>query len=174
MKHIVKVAALVALLATTACTDKSGGIFGGGNGAGGGNGTGAGTGIGPGPIEESSIAYFQQTIGDTVLFAVDQSTLSGEAISILNQQATWLNANPSAKVLIEGHADEQGTRDYNMALGSRRANEVSRYLVSQGVADNRISIVSFGKERPLAICSTEDCWSKNRRSVTIVTAGPGV
>lgn len=169
MNYLLKSATVALLLATAACTNTSGGgLFGGRDDPNGVNGAGIGT------IEESSVAYFQQTIGDTVLFAVDQSTLAGDAIAILNAQATWLNANPSATILIEGHADEQGTRDYNVALGSKRANAVSSYLVSQGIADNRISIISFGKERPLAICSTESCWSKNRRSVTIVTAGPGV
>ena len=169
MNIITKTVAISALLLTAACSD-NGGLFGGGGG-GGGNDV---NGINGGPIDETSIAYFQQTIGDTVLFQVDQSTLTPQAITILNQQAAWLNANPGATVLIEGHADEQGTRDYNTALGGRRANAVSAYLVSQGVADNRISIISYGKERPLAVCSSESCWSQNRRSVTIVTSGAGV
>lgn len=169
MKFIRKAATVALLLATAACSNTGGGLFGGGNGGG----TDL-TGANIGTIEESSVEYFQQTIGDTVLFAVDQSTLAGGAIAILNAQATWLNANPGATVLIEGHADEQGTRDYNVALGSKRANAVSAYLVSQGILDSRISIISFGKERPLAICSTEECWSKNRRAVTIVTSGLGV
>lgn len=165
MNIITKTVAISALLLTTACSD-NGGLFGGG-----GNDV---NGINAGPIDETSIAYFQQTIGDTVLFQVDQSTLTPQAIAVLNQQAAWLNANPGATVLIEGHADEQGTRDYNTALGGRRANAVSAYLVSQGVADNRISIISYGKERPLAVCSNNTCWSQNRRSVTIVTSGAGV
>ena len=169
MNIITKTVAISALLLTAACSD-NGGLFGGGGG-GGGNDV---NGINGGPIDETSIAYFQQTIGDTVLFQVDQSTLTPQAITILNQQAAWLNANPGATVLIEGHADEQGTRDYNTALGGPRANAVSAYLVSQGVADNRISIISYGKERPLAVCSSESCWSQNRRSVTIVTSGAGV
>ncbi len=167
MRQLSKAAALAALLITAACSN-TGGLFGG-------NGDGTDVnGLNGGPIDESSIAYFQQTIGDTVLFQVDQHTLTPEAIAILNQQAAWLNANPTATVLIEGHADEQGTRDYNTALGGRRANAVSAYLVSQGVADNRIQIISYGKERPLAVCSSETCWSQNRRAVTIVTSGPGV
>ena len=167
MNIITKAVAISAILLTAACSE-NGGMFGGG---GGGNDI---NGINGGPIDETSLAYFQQTIGDTVRFQVDQSTLTPEAITILNAQASWLNANPAARVLIEGHADEQGTRDYNTALGGRRANAVSAYLVSQGVADNRISIISYGKERPLAICSTESCWSQNRRAVTIVTSGAGV
>ncbi|MEE9454314.1 MAG: peptidoglycan-associated lipoprotein Pal [Paracoccaceae bacterium] len=168
MNIFLKSAAILAILATGACSDQ-GGLFGGGDGNGNGvNGAGIGT------VEQTSLAYFQQTIGDTVLFEVDQSTLAGGAISILNQQAQWLNANPVAHILIEGHADEQGTREYNIALGSKRASSVRDYLVSQGVADARISVVSFGKERPLAICSSESCWSKNRRAVTIVKNAGGV
>lgn len=167
MNNLIKYTTVGALLLTTACSD-TGGLFGNG-----GDGTDV-NGLNGGPIDETSIAYFQQTIGDTVLFSVDQSTLTPEAIVVLNQQAAWLNANPTATVLIEGHADEQGTRDYNTALGGRRANAVSAYLVSQGVADNRISIISYGKERPIAVCSNNSCWSQNRRAVTIVTRGPGV
>ena len=119
----------------------------------------------------SSVAYFNQTIGDRVLFQVDQSTLSPEAIQTLDAQANWLLEYTSYTTTIEGHADEQGTREYNLALGARRANAVKDYLVSRGIADNRIDIVTYGKERPLEICSTEACWSKNRRAVTLVATG---
>lgn len=163
MKNLKRAAVVLTLLTTAACTNTSGG-FGAGEGGTGGPGGGS-------AIEETSLAYFEQTIGDTVLFVVNQSTLTTPAIATLDAQAGWLNANSDARITIEGHADEQGTRDYNMALGSRRASAVRDYLVSRGVADNRISIVSFGKERPLAICSNESCWSKNRRAVTIVTGG---
>jgi peptidoglycan-associated lipoprotein len=120
-----------------------------------------------------SLAYFQQTIGDRVLFVVDQSTLSPEATGILDGQANWLLQNTQYVVTIEGHADEQGTREYNLALGARRASAVQNYLVSRGVADNRVKTVTYGKERPIAICSTEECWSKNRRAVTVVSSGLG-
>ena len=119
-----------------------------------------------------SPAYFQQTVGDRVLFVVDQSSLTAEARAILDGQAQWLNTNTDYNALIEGHADEQGTRDYNLALGGRRANAVQEYLVSRGVAETRLRIVSYGKERPLEICSEEACYSKNRRAVTVVSAGP--
>jgi len=164
MKNIKRTALVLTLLVTAACTNTGGGLFGNNNGTG--NGTTPG-----GPIAETSLAYFQQTIGDTVLFVVDQSSLTPTAIAILDQQAAWLNTNPAATITIEGHADEQGTRDYNLALGSRRASSVRDYLVAQGVADTRISVVSYGKERPIAICSNESCWSQNRRAVTIVTSG---
>ena len=124
-----------------------------------------------GPIEEGSIAFFNERIGDTVQFAVDQSTLSPEAIALLDQQAAFLLENSQYTAVIEGHADEQGTRDYNLALGARRASAVLNYLVSKGVADTRLETVTFGKERPLAICSDETCWSRNRRAVTAVAGG---
>ena len=131
-------------------------------------------GIQPGSVNDpTSLAYFQQTIGDRVLFAVDQSTLSPEASDILNGQANWLLQNTQYVVTIEGHADEQGTREYNLALGARRASSVQNYLVSRGIADNRVKIVSYGKQRPIAVCSTEECWSQNRRAVTVVGAGLG-
>src|SRR5690606_15327756 len=108
-------------------------------------------------------------ISDRVLFLVDQSTLSPEAVGILNQQIPWLNQNPGMPILIEGHADERGTGEYNMALGSSRASAVRNYMVSQGVPDSRISIITFGRERPIATCPNESCFSQNRRAVTVVT-----
>ena len=166
MTYLTKSAAILALLATAACTDTTGGLFGG-------SGSDV-NGAGIGSIDETSLEYFQASIGSTVLFAVDQSSLSGDSIAVLNAQAGWLNANPTVSVLIEGHADEQGTREYNIALGSKRASSVRDYLVSQGVADSRISVVSYGKERPIAVCSNVSCWSQNRRAVTIVSGGMGV
>lgn len=121
--------------------------------------------------DPTSVAYFQETIGDRVLFAVDQSTLSDFAIVTLNGQAEWLMNNPDYSAIVEGHADEQGTREYNLALGARRANAVQEYLVSRGVSPARLRTVSYGKERPLEICSDESCYSQNRRAVTVITAG---
>ena len=148
-------------------------------GAGGANGNGA---YGAGGIDQSALgnasdprspAYFSQTIGDKVLFAVDQSTLSPEARTTLNGQAQWLMANSQYSAIIEGHADEQGTREYNLALGARRANAAQEFLVSQGVASGRLRTVSYGKERPLEVCSDEACYSKNRRAVTVISLGAG-
>ncbi len=133
---------------------------------------GAGGGVAGSAQDPSSPLYFQQTVGDRVLFAVDQSNLSPEAIAILDGQARWLMQNSGFNIVIEGHADEQGTREYNLALGARRANAVREYLVSQGVAASRLDTVSYGKERPLEICSEEACYAKNRRAVTVVSAGP--
>jgi peptidoglycan-associated lipoprotein len=112
-------------------------------------------------------------VSDRVLFAVDQTTLSPEATQILNAQIGWLNQNATAPILIEGHADERGTGEYNMALGSSRASAVRNYMVSQGVPDSRISIITYGRERPVATCDSESCWSQNRRAVTVVTGGAG-
>jgi peptidoglycan-associated lipoprotein len=116
----------------------------------------------------TSPAYFQEAIGDRVLFAIDQSSLDPEAMDLLNSQATWLMTNGDYEIIVEGHADEQGTRDYNVALGARRANSVKEYLNSLGVAATRIQTVSYGKERPIEICSKESCYSVNRRAVTVL------
>ncbi|MEL6167177.1 MAG: peptidoglycan-associated lipoprotein Pal [Pseudomonadota bacterium] len=121
--------------------------------------------------DPTSPVYFQQTIGDRVLFIVDQSTLTPEAQSVLAGQAQWLVSNPEYTAIIEGHADERGTREYNLALGDRRANAVQEYLVSRGVAPGRLRTVTYGKERPLEICSDEACYSQNRRAVTVIAAG---
>ncbi len=124
--------------------------------------------------DPSSPAYFNQTIGDRVFFVVDQSTLTAAAQQTLIQQAEWFRTNPQYTALIEGHADEQGTREYNLALGARRAAAVRDFLVAQGVADGRLRTISYGKERPVEICSNESCYAQNRRSVTVVSAGSGV
>lgn len=113
------------------------------------------------------------SVGDRVLFAQDQSTLDGTARGILDGQARWLSGNPSFIATIEGHADEQGTREYNLALGARRASSVQQYLVAQGVPPVRLKTVSYGKERPIEVCSTEVCFAKNRRAVTVVSQGVG-
>jgi peptidoglycan-associated lipoprotein len=107
-----------------------------------------------------------------VLFLVDQSTLTPSARTTLDAQANWFNNNPEYTAVVEGHADEQGTREYNLALGARRASSVQEYLVSRGVAPTRLRTVTYGKERPLEICSDEACYSQNRRAVTILQAGP--
>ena len=119
-------------------------------------------------ISQSDIEYFQKLVGDTVLFTVDQSGLRPEAISILKAQADWLKEKKFLPITVEGHADEQGTREYNLALGARRATAVREFLIVKGVEQDRISIVTYGKERPIRVCSKEDCWSKNRRAITVV------
>lgn len=113
--------------------------------------------------------YFQQTVGDRVLFAVDSSNLTPAGMATLDGQARWLIQNTDYLAVIEGHADEQGTREYNLALGARRANAVREYLVSRGIASSRMRTVSYGKERPIEVCSDEACYAKNRRAVTIIS-----
>lgn len=141
------------------------------NGAGGGFGDYDGAGPGAGAIGGGTLPG--STVSDRVLFVVDQSTLGPEAISILDAQIGWLTANPAAPILIEGHADERGTGEYNMALGSARASAVRNYMVSRGIPDGRISIITFGRERPVATCADESCFAQNRRAVTVVTGGAG-
>ena len=112
-------------------------------------------------------------VGDRVYFAVDQSSLSAEAQSQLQRQAAWLDQFPQNRVTIEGHADERGTREYNLALGDRRATAARDYLVSLGISAERIHTISYGKERPVELCSEEMCWAKNRRAVMVVDAYTG-
>ena len=107
-------------------------------------------------------------MGDRVFFAVDESVLSSQARDTLDGQATWLKSNADYTVIIEGHADEQGTREYNLALGARRANAVREYLIVAGVGGDRIQTLSYGKERPVEICSLERCYAQNRRGVTVL------
>lgn len=177
MKHLSAILLLAGALGVSACNnpDKYGAGVGGDGGAGGVGGAG---GISSGalgdPSNPNSPAYFAQSIGDKVLFAVDQSTLTPEATATLAGQASWLAQHPEYTAIIEGHADEQGTREYNIALGARRASAVQAYLISQGVAANRLRTVSYGKERPLEVCSDEACYAKNRRAVTVLSTGAGV
>ncbi|MDE0698683.1 MAG: peptidoglycan-associated lipoprotein Pal [Boseongicola sp.] len=121
-----------------------------------------------------STAYFSSTIGDRVLFAVDQATLTPTARATLDGQAEWLTVNAEYTALIEGHADEQGTQAYNLALGARRASTVQNYLISQGIDPSRLRTISYGKERPIEICSEESCYMQNRRAVTVLSIGVGL
>lgn len=126
----------------------------------------AGTGVGaatPGSAQD-----FIVNVGDRVYFSVDQSDLSAEARATLDRQAQWLNRYSQYGILIEGNADERGTREYNLALGARRAQSVRDYLVARGVAPKRLRTISYGKERPVAVCDDESCWSQNRRAVTVL------
>ena len=123
------------------------------------------------PADPTSVAYFNETIGDRVLFEVDQHTLTASGETVLAAQADWLSGNPEYSAIIEGHADEQGTREYNLALGARRASSVQNFLIARGVAPTRLRTVSYGKERPLAVCSDESCYRQNRRAVTVLNAG---
>ncbi|WP_372839825.1 peptidoglycan-associated lipoprotein Pal [Phaeovulum sp.] len=172
MSMITKSLLIVAVLGLAACNNPD--RFGGASGAGGVGADGITSSALGDPSDPRSAAYFMQTVGDKVLFAVDQSTLTPEARNTLIGQAVWMQQNTQYSAIIEGHADEQGTREYNLALGARRANAVQEFLISQGVSPSRLRTVSYGKERPLAVCSTESCYSQNRRALTVVSLGAGV
>lgn len=166
MKKITLVTMLIGAVALSACSKNK---FDNGTGLN----TGADSTVAGSVNDPTSAAYFNQTIGDRILFEVDQSTLNATAQATLTQQAQWMTTNTSYSAIIEGHADEQGTREYNVALGARRASAVQNYLIEQGVAPNRLKTVSYGKERPLAICSDESCYAQNRRAVTVLTTAAG-
>src|SRR5450432_1685695 len=113
---------------------------------------------------------FVVNVGDRVFFESDQTDLSPQAIAILEKQAQWLQTYPRYSFTIEGHADERGTREYNIALGARRAQSVRTYLSSRGIDPSRMRTISYGKERPVAVCNDISCWSQNRRAVTVLNA----
>ena len=170
MKLHSKAILLVMAVGLSACTNAGRFGPGGANGAGGGIDTGAlGTASDP-----TSVAYFQQSIGDRVLFSVDQHTLTPAARAVLEQQASWLLTNTDYSAVIEGHADEQGTTAYNVGLSARRANSVIEYLVDRGISSARLRSLPLGKARPIAICSEESCYSQNRRAVTVLAAGGAI
>jgi len=113
------------------------------------------------------VKYLADGVPDRVFFATNESVLTTASRDTLRKQATWLRKNPSVTVVVEGHADERGTREYNLALGERRANAAKDYLMTYGISSSRISVLSYGKERPVDSGSTPLAWSKNRRSVTV-------
>jgi peptidoglycan-associated lipoprotein len=118
-----------------------------------------------------SVQDFRVNVGDTVHFAYDKSDITDEDHDILQRQAAWLQKYPQVRVTIEGHCDPRGTREYNLALGGRRANAVKDYLVSLGVPSSRVETISYGKERPVCTESDESCWAQDRRGVTTITSG---
>jgi peptidoglycan-associated lipoprotein len=121
-----------------------------------------------GPVPGSRADFLAQAGTDTVFFDTDSYDVDAEDQATLSRQAQWLAKYPNVSVTIEGHCDERGTREYNLALGERRANAAKNYLVSVGVPASRISVISYGKERPLATGSDEAAWAQNRRAVTVV------
>ncbi|MGH6615581.1 MULTISPECIES: peptidoglycan-associated lipoprotein Pal [Sphingomonas] len=129
---------------------------------------------GPGPVQGDNVvpgsrADFERSVtSNTVNFALDRYDIDARAREILDSQAAWLAKWPNVPVSLEGHADERGTREYNLALGDRRANAAKNYLAGRGVNPARISTISYGKERPIALGSDEASWAQNRRAVTIV------
>lgn len=156
----------VALIATGACTKKrpdtmlppSDQAPGGDYGNGGGD-------ADTSPLNEQ---FRRGVASDTIHFAFDQYDIDPQARSILDSQANWLMAHPNTRVTIEGHCDERGTREYNLALGDRRANAAKNYLAARGISPSRITTISYGKERPVALGSDDASWAQNRRAVTIV------
>jgi len=114
---------------------------------------------------------FAVNVGDRIYFSEDQSTLAPEAEETLRKQAAWLGQYSGVTVQIEGHADERGTREYNISLSARRATAAREFLIAQGIDGTRISSIAYGKERPVAQCDAEQCWSQNRRAVTVITGG---
>lgn len=159
--------AMTAALAMAACAknaaDEAGADLAGGAG---------GRGIARGGVARpGSPQDFATNVGDRVFFETDSTELTATAQSTLDRQAEWLNRYGRYSFTVEGHADERGTRDYNFALGARRAEVAKNYLISRGVAASRIRTVSYGKERPVAVCDDISCWSQNRRAVTLLAGG---
>lgn len=149
--------AAVALLAACSSGDETAST--GGSGAG----TTTGSSIRPGSQED-----LVANVGDRVFFNTDESTVRADQRPVLERQARWLAQYPQVQLTVEGHADERGTREYNLALGQRRANSARDTLVSLGVASSRLSTISYGKDRPAALGSTEEAWAQNRRAVSVV------
>jgi peptidoglycan-associated lipoprotein len=132
---------------------------------------GLGSGIDRGAVGPGTQADLVANVGDRVFFELDRSDITQEGRATLGRQAEWLKKYPNVSVTVEGHADERGTREYNLALGERRATAVKNYLVANGIPSNRIQTVSYGKERPAVLGSDESAWAQNRRGVTVV-GGP--
>ncbi len=127
--------------------------------------------LGLGSATPGSQQDFTVNVGDRIFFETDSSSLTAAARTILDRQAVWLARYARYPITIEGHADERGTREYNLALGARRAAATRTYLSAKGVNRGRIKTISFGKERPVAVCNNISCWSQNRRAVTLLS-GP--
>ncbi len=158
------VLALTAALSMAACSKnpEDANALGGAGGLG-----GAGSGLAtPGSTQD-----FISNVGDRVLFESDSSELTSVGQGTLEKQARWLQQYSRYTFTMEGHADERGTREYNFALGARRAETAKNYLIAKGIAASRIRTISYGKERPVAVCDDISCWSQNRRAVTVLNGG---
>lgn len=128
-----------------------------------------GLGGGAGAASPGSAQDFTVNIGDRIFFDTDSSSIRADAQQTLSRQAQWLNQYKQYAIVVEGHADERGTREYNLALGARRAAATRDFLVGRGVAGTRLKTISYGKERPVAVCDDISCWSQNRRAVTTLS-----
>ena len=129
-----------------------------------------GQGDGKGPITPGTQRDFSVNVGDLVYFSSDSTDLTPESQATLQKQTVWLKQYPQFTITVEGHADERGTREYNIALGAKRASTVRNYLAQNGINAQRIKTVSFGKERPVAVCNDISCWSQNRRAQTVLNS----
>jgi peptidoglycan-associated lipoprotein len=118
-----------------------------------------------------SSQHWVASVGDRIFFDFDKADISAASIDTLNKQAAWLKVFPQVTLVLEGHADERGTREYNLALGDRRANSMKEYLVSKGISANRLDTISYGKERPAVLGSNDEAWAQNRRAVGIIKSG---
>jgi peptidoglycan-associated lipoprotein len=156
--------ALTAALSMAACSKNPDDA----NGLGGVGGLGAG---GAGVATPGSQQDFISNVGDRVLFETDSTELTSLGQATLAKQAAWLQQYPRYTFTMEGHADERGTREYNFALGARRAETAKNYLLAKGIAASRMRTISYGKERPVAVCDDISCWSQNRRAVTVLSGG---
>ena len=156
-------AAIVLALGAAACSSNKDNMADGAAG-----GFGAGGAATPGSAQD-----FVVNVGDRVFFETDSTDLTPTATATLDKQAQWLSRYPTYTFLVEGHADERGTREYNYSLSARRAENVRDYLVSRGINASRFKTVSYGKERPVAVCNDISCWSQNRRAVTVLSTGAG-
>ena len=166
--RITSMIAAVLLLAACESTPTDTGMA---TGTGAGSGAGVTSAAGPRP---GTNEHLVATVGDRVFFDTDRSTVRNDGRATLDKQSAWLKQFPSTTVTVEGHADERGTREYNLALGNRRATAAKNYLVATGINPNRITTISYGKERPAVVGSNEQAWSQNRRAVTVVTSSqPG-
>jgi peptidoglycan-associated lipoprotein len=154
-------AAIVLALGAAACSSNK-------DGADGAGGFGAGGAATPGSAQD-----FVVNVGDRVFFETDSTDLTPTAVGTLDKQAQWLQRYPQYTFILEGHADERGTREYNFSLSARRAQVARDYLISRGIPGNRFRVVSYGKERPVAVCNDISCWSQNRRAVTVLGGGAG-
>jgi peptidoglycan-associated lipoprotein len=125
-------------------------------------------GAGAGATTPGSAQDFIVNVGDRIFFETDSTDLTPTALATLDRQAEWLRRYAQIRVMIEGHADERGTREYNISLGARRASATRNYLIGRGVAAERMNVISYGKERPVAVCNDISCWSQNRRAVTVI------
>lgn len=153
MKKLLSLFCAIAFLSGCSSFGTDGGLFGGSE------------------CESREARDFMKNAEENVFFAFDSSALSLDATEVVETQVKWLKKHDNVNVVVQGYCDERGTREYNLALGERRANAVKQYLISQGIAADRISTISYGKERPAVLGNNEAAWAQNRRAVTVVKAG---